>query len=67
VSSRTRAAATTAAWALNRLAAFLAPIVLIAVGGSSATLLIGSVCIALIASILLVWAGPPGSMGKALD
>jgi hypothetical protein len=29
--------------------------------------LIGSVCIALIASILLVRAGPPGSMGKALD
>jgi putative MFS transporter len=64
---RSRAAATTAAWALNRLAAFLAPIVLIAVYGSSATVLIGSVCVALVASILLVWTGPPGSMGKALD
>lgn len=64
---RSRAAATSAAWALNRLAACLAPLVLIAVCGSSATVLIGSVCIALIASILLVRAGPPGSMGKALD
>lgn len=64
---RSRAAATTAAWALNRLAAFLAPLVLIAAYGSSATVLIGSVCIALLASILLVWTGPPGSMGKALD
>jgi putative MFS transporter len=64
---RSRAAATSTAWALNRLAACLAPIVLIAVCGSSATVLIGSVCIALIASILLVRAGPPGSMGKALD
>ena len=64
---RSRAAATSTAWALNRLAACLAPIVLIAVCGSSATVLIGSVCIALIASILLVRAGPSGSMGKALD
>ena len=64
---RSRAAATSAAWALNRLAACLAPIVLIAVCGSSATVLTASVCIALIASILLVRAGPPGSMGKALD
>lgn len=65
--SRSRATATAAAWSLNRLAACLAPLVLIAVSGSSATVLTASVCIALILSILLVWAGPPGAMGKALD
>jgi putative MFS transporter len=65
--SRSRATATATAWALNRLAACLAPLVLIAVSGGSATVLTGSVCIALTLSILLVWAGPPGSMGKALD
>ena len=64
---QSRAAATTIAWALNRLAAGLAPIVLIAVSHSSAPVLIGSVCVALLVSVLLVWIGPPGSMGKALD
>jgi MFS transporter, putative metabolite:H+ symporter len=64
---RSRAAVTTIAWALNRLAACLAPIVLIAVSHSSATVLSGSVCIALLVSVLLVWTGPPGLMGKALD
>jgi Major Facilitator Superfamily len=64
---RSRAAATTIAWALNRLAACLAPIVLIAGSHGSAPVLIGSVCIALLVSVLLVWTGPPGSMGKALE
>jgi MFS transporter, putative metabolite:H+ symporter len=64
---RSRAASTSAAWALNRLAACLAPIVLIGVCGSSATVLTASVCSALIASILLARTGPAGSMGKALD
>ena len=64
---RSRATATTIAWALNRLAACLAPLVLIAASHGSATVLIGSVCSALLVSILLVWTGPPGAMGKALD
>jgi hypothetical protein len=49
------------------LAACLAPIVLIAGSHGSAPVLIGSVCIALLVSVLLVWTGPPGSMGKALE
>jgi putative MFS transporter len=64
---RSRAAATATAWALNRLAACAAPIVLIAIYGSSTTMLLGSVCIALALSVALVWAGPPGSTGKALE
>jgi putative MFS transporter len=64
---RSRATATANAWALNRLAACAAPIVLIAIYGSSATMLLGSVCIALVLSIALLWAGPAGSTGKALE
>jgi putative MFS transporter len=64
---RSRAAATATAWALNRLAACVAPFVLIAVFGSSAMVLIGSVSIALIASVLILWTAPSGSTGKALE
>jgi putative MFS transporter len=64
---RARAAATATAWALNRLAACLAPMVLITVFGSSAMVLIGSVSIALAASMLLLWTAPSGATGQALE
>ena len=64
---RSRAAATATAGALNRLAACLAPIALIPVFGTSALVLIGSVSIALVSSMLLLWTAPAGSTGQVLE